>query len=160
MHAPGGATVVDDTYNASPETVVSLIATLATMEGRERVLVLGHLAELEEGLADTAETIGRALRPPLDACFVYAPASPGLFERLAALAEGCEVRNFQGQQELIAALRGLDAARRVIGVKGARSAHLERIVQGMMGAKIACGLETCGLLQSCTDCDRMTTRTV
>ncbi len=94
--------------------------------------------------------------PPLDRCYVHAPASPGLAERLAGLAEGCEVRDFTEQQELIAALRALDAPGRVIGIKGARSAHMERVVQGVLGAEIACGLDTCGLLMHCTDCDRMT----
>ena len=160
--APGGARLLDDTYNASPETVLNLIATLASMAGEERILVLGHLAELEEGLGETAETIGRALKAPLDRCLVYAPASPDLHGQLAAHAEanggGCRVVEFSDSRELIAELRKLDTPGRVIGIKGARSAHMERIVQGLLGAEIACGLETCGLLKSCTDCSEMTAK--
>lgn len=156
LQAPGGAAVLDDSYNASPETVLNLIATLASMEGKERILVLGHLSELEEGLTETARIIGAALTPPLDQCLVYAPGSPGLEEKLAAHARGCEVRGFSSQAGLIAALRELDAPGRVIGVKGGRVAHMERAVRGLLGDDITCTLESCGLLMSCTDCDAMT----
>lgn len=159
LQAPGGADVLDDSYNASPETVLNLIATLGSMAGNERILVLGSLSELEEGLGPTVEIIGRALAPPLDQCLVYAPATPGFAEDLAGLAAGCPVREFGTLDELIAALRKLDAPGRVIGIKGARAAHMERAVRGLLGAGITCRLETCGLLMSCTDCDEMT-RTV
>ncbi len=156
LDAPGGARLLDDTYNASPETVINLIATLASVEGGEKILVLGHLSELEEGLAESARAIGGALGGAVARCFVHAPASPGLAERLEGLARGCEVRGFASQQALIAALREADRPGTVIGVKGARTAHMERIVQGVLGAEIACELETCGLLMSCTDCGELT----
>ncbi|MCZ6647296.1 MAG: UDP-N-acetylmuramoyl-tripeptide--D-alanyl-D-alanine ligase [SAR324 cluster bacterium] len=157
--APGGALLLDDTYNASPATVNNLIASLASLDGDEKILVLGHLSELEEGLAESAELIGGALTGVLAHCYVYAPASPGLAGRLAGLARACKVREFSTQQELIAALREADRPGKVIGIKGARAAHMERIVQGMLGSEITCELETCELLMSCTDCDEMT-RTV
>lgn len=155
LKAPGGADVLDDTYNASPETVLNLIATLGSMKAGERILVLGHLSELEEGLGPSAEIIGRALAPTLDQCLVHAPASPGFAENLERHAQGCTVRGFATLPELIAALRKLDAPGRVIGLKGARSAHMERAVQGLLGKGITCRLETCGLLMSCTDCNDM-----
>ena len=156
LRSPGGATILDDSYNASPETVTNLIATLAGMAEPEKILVLGHLSELEEGLAETARTIGAHLRPPLDRCWVLLPGEETLAERLADLAEGCEVRAFHSLPELIAALRELDGPGRVIGVKGARSAHMERAVQGLLGVEVTCGLRECGLLIHCTDCEQLT----
>ena len=124
------------------------------------------MSELEEGLGPSGEIIGQALGPPLDQCLVYAPASPGFAERLAQMSrmaqegaqggQGCAVRGFSTLPELIAALRELDGPGRVIGLKGARAAHMERAVQGLLGSGITCRLETCGLLMSCTDCDEMT----
>jgi UDP-N-acetylmuramoyl-tripeptide--D-alanyl-D-alanine ligase len=89
--APGGAKVVDDTYNASPETVINLIGTLASLPARRRMLVLGHLSELEEGLEHTAALIGAHLRPPLSGCYIYSPATPGLPRLLERHAQGVAV---------------------------------------------------------------------
>lgn len=155
LTAPGGALLVDDTYNASPETVINLIGTLALLRPEKKVLVLGHLSELEAGLEHTAEMIGRHLRPPLASCYVYSPAAPEWPRLLEQAAGGIPVTRFDSQAALIAALRTLDAPGAVIGVKGARSAHMERVVQGMLGADVTCTLTPCGLLKHCTDCDAL-----
>ena len=159
--APGGAALIDDCYNASPETVINLIETLNARPERDKVVVLGPLAELEEGLAESARDIAGALRPPLTRCLVYDPVSPLLYERLQAErpqgeVQGVEVIHFDNQEALIAALRELDAPGRVIGIKGARSAHMERFVQAMGGVAVACGIHPCPLLRYCTDCNRLT----
>ncbi|NLD43849.1 MAG: UDP-N-acetylmuramoyl-tripeptide--D-alanyl-D-alanine ligase, partial [Chloroflexi bacterium] len=68
----GGAELLDDSYNASPESLVAALGTLAALEARRRVVVLGDMAELgpltEEahgaaargiaGVADLLVTIG------------------------------------------------------------------------------------------------------
>ena len=140
--APGGATVIDDTYNASPETVLNLIGTLASLEAREKVLVLGPFSELEEGLAESLEIIAPHLRPPLTEVWLHDPARQGLAEHLGAAA-----------REL--PLRERDRPGAVFGFKASRSAHLERAVEGMLGTGVACRLATCGLLKHCTDCERL-----
>jgi UDP-N-acetylmuramoyl-tripeptide--D-alanyl-D-alanine ligase len=155
LAAPGGATVMDDSYNASPETVVNLIATLNSLAEPEKVLVLGHLSELEAGLERTAALIAPHLAPPLTRCYIQAPATPELFARLKEMAAGTDVRQCATQADLIAELRALDRPGVAIGIKGARSAHMERAVQGLLGAHIACALSPCGLLKHCTDCDAM-----
>ena len=153
--APGGAIIVDDSYNASPETVINLMATLATMEASRRILVLGHLSELEEGLGDSSRIIGGALKPPLDGCHVLAPATPGFAEALADAAQDVRVTGYKNRAELMEVLRSLDTSGTVIGIKGARSAHTERIVQELLGNRVTCRLETCGILKQCMDCDRI-----
>jgi UDP-N-acetylmuramoyl-tripeptide--D-alanyl-D-alanine ligase len=156
LRGPGGATLLDDTYNASPETVVGLIATLGTMAARERILVLGALAELEAGLGESAARIGAALRPPLTDVYVHAPGQPELYRRLKDLAQGVACHEAVDQARLIGDLRGRDRPGAVMGFKAGRSSHLERVVQGVLGARIDCALKQCGLLMHCTDCEAMT----
>ncbi len=153
LSAQGGATLIDDCYNASPETVVNLIETLNARAEGDKVLVLGPLAELEEGLRDSARTIAAHLRPPLARCLVYDPRSAVLYEQLRAGADGVEVRYLAEQPALLAALRELDAPGRIIGIKGARSAHMERCIAALQGVSVGCRRHPCSLLKYCTDCE-------
>lgn len=153
---PAGAVLIDDCYNASPETVTNLIETLNARPEHDKVLVLGPMAELEEGLADSARAIAARLRPPLTRCLVYDPRTALLYDRLKAGAEGLEIGHIGRQRDLFAALKALDAPGRVIGFKGARSAHMERFVQAMLGVSVACERHPCSLLKHCTDCELLT----
>ena len=156
LTAPGGANLLDDSYNASPETVLNLIRTLSTLSGQQRVLVLGHLSELEDGLVESAAAIAQAISPPLDALWICAPQQPEFSELLSAKVRGVPVRSFSGHGELIGALRQADQPGMVFGIKGARSAHMERVVEGMMGRQIECNLPSCGMIKHCTDCGNLT----
>ena len=152
LRAPGGALVLDDTYNASPETIRGLVATLAGLPQPEKVLVLGHPHELEAGLAESARLVAEVLAPPLTACLVHDPDHPAWAAHLAAGARGVPVRAVPRLGDLIAELRALDAPQRAIALKAGRAAHLERAVAGLMGARVGCPLTECDLLQSCLDC--------
>ena len=156
FEAPGGAVVIDDAYNASPETVVNLIETLNDRPERVKVVVLGPLAELEEGLADTAARIAGSLGPPLSRCIVYDPDSSQLFDGLERAGTRVALEMAGTQAELFAALKALDAPDTVVGIKGSRSAHMERAVQALLGTQVACRLHPCALLRYCTDCDDLT----
>ena len=59
--APGGVTVVNDAYNASPDSVAAALKTLAQItpgDGRS-IAVLGEMAELGEYARDEHDRIGR-----------------------------------------------------------------------------------------------------
>lgn len=158
ISAPGGATVIDDTYNASPETVVNLIRTLAPLPAAQKVLVLGHLSELEEGLVDSLSVIAPHLRPPLTELWVHDPARRESAGQFRAAAQGIAVREIPDLPDLISALRERDRPGVAIGIKGSRSAHMERAVQGLLGVDVTCRLPSCGLLMHCTDCEALTRR--
>jgi UDP-N-acetylmuramoyl-tripeptide--D-alanyl-D-alanine ligase len=153
LRAQGGATLIDDCYNASPETVANLIGTLNARREGDKVLVLGPLAELEAGLRDSAQAIAAHLRPPLARCLVYDPRGAEFCELLRAGAQGSEVRYVAGQPALMAELRELDAPGRIIGIKGARSAHMERFIVALQGVPVRCERHPCFLLKYCTDCE-------
>ena len=157
LKASGGAALLDDCYNASPETIINLIQTLKARPERDKVLVLGPLAELEEGLGETARRIAAALTAPLGRCIMHDPRSDALYRQvLEHLPSGAPEMAFTASQtDLVANLKGLDAPGRVVGIKGARSAHMERAVAALQGTHVACTRHPCPWLRYCTDCDRL-----
>lgn len=55
---PDGTDIVDDAYNANPESMAAAITTLAGSAKRPRIAILGHMAELGEHSADAHRAIG------------------------------------------------------------------------------------------------------
>jgi len=56
---PGGSLILDDTYNASPESVIAGLNLLSEMEARRRVAVLGDMLELGEQEEAGHRMVGR-----------------------------------------------------------------------------------------------------
>jgi UDP-N-acetylmuramoyl-tripeptide--D-alanyl-D-alanine ligase len=54
-----GVTVVNDAYNANPESMRAALAALTRLPGRRRIAVLGAMAELGPGAAGEHERLGR-----------------------------------------------------------------------------------------------------
>ncbi|MFW3173074.1 UDP-N-acetylmuramoyl-tripeptide--D-alanyl-D-alanine ligase [Geodermatophilus sp. CPCC 206100] len=54
-----GVTVVNDAYNANPESMRAALAALSGLAGRRRIAVLGGMAELGPGAAAEHERLGR-----------------------------------------------------------------------------------------------------
>jgi UDP-N-acetylmuramoyl-tripeptide--D-alanyl-D-alanine ligase len=56
----GGATVINDCYNSNPEALKSMIATLASMPAKRRILVAGEMLELGPGAVALHRECGKA----------------------------------------------------------------------------------------------------
>ncbi|MDB5887370.1 MAG: UDP-N-acetylmuramoyl-tripeptide--D-alanyl-D-alanine ligase [Rhodocyclales bacterium] len=118
-----GAVVLDDTYNANPDSVRAGIDVLAATPGG-KVLVLGDMGEIGDISAQCHDEIGG-----------YAK-SQGI-DRLLALGEhsAVAVRNFgsggehfENLEDLVSALRAMLAPDIVVLVKGSRFMKMERVV--------------------------------
>ncbi|WP_166864037.1 UDP-N-acetylmuramoyl-tripeptide--D-alanyl-D-alanine ligase [Salinibacterium sp. ZJ70] len=62
LERPDGVTIINDAYNASPDSVAAALKTLvhlARQEGRRSVAVLGEMAELGEYALEEHDRIGR-----------------------------------------------------------------------------------------------------
>lgn len=121
-------TLIDDTYNANPDSMQAAIDVLAELPG-PRLLVMGDMGEVgEQGPQFHAEAGRHAAAAGIDLLFTLGEQS-----REAARAFGA-ARHFNDMDELIAAtLVQLPGVASVL-VKGSRFMKMERLVQAVQAA--------------------------
>jgi len=130
MAARSGATLIDDTYNANPDSVRAAIAVLAAAPGK-RVLVLGDMGELgQEGAVLHAQTGEQARRAGIDQLLTL-----GDLSEAAARAFGDGAQHFRDLDALHAALDRLLSAGTTVLVKGSRFMRMERVVQRLINGE-------------------------
>jgi UDP-N-acetylmuramoyl-tripeptide--D-alanyl-D-alanine ligase len=127
MTGKGGAVVIDDTYNANPDSARAAIDVLAGMPG-ERVLVLGDMGEVGPRGPAFHDEIGNYAKGRIDTLFTFGALSEG-----SSRAFGAGSRHFSQMDDLIAAIRAMDAPGRAILIKGSRFMRMERVVAALTG---------------------------
>jgi UDP-N-acetylmuramoyl-tripeptide--D-alanyl-D-alanine ligase len=123
---PGGITLVDDTYNANPESLQAALDVLA-MSVDERWLVLGDMGELGAGAAELHSAAGRMAR----AAGVSRLYGLGELARAAVASFDGPGGAFPALEELLVALRKDLAGPLHILVKGSRRMRMERVVSAL-----------------------------
>ena len=130
----GGIRLVDDTYNANPDSMVSAIETLALIHrNRRTIAVLGDMLELGPQSADLHRHIGRAAGDArLDRLYVA-----GNFA--AAVADGAMDRQMKADRifcgtkaAIIEQLNHELQAGDLILVKGSRGMAMEAVVEAIV----------------------------
>lgn len=118
---PGGTVVIDDTYNANPDSVRAAIDVLASLPG-PRVLVLGDMGEVgAQGPAVHAE-VGQYAR----ACGVDHIIALGSATQATVQAFGSGAWLKATPEDVVQQLMGLQPA--AVLVKGSRFMRMERVV--------------------------------
>lgn len=125
--AANGLRVIDDSYNANPDSVVAAVEVLKTAPARQ-VLVLGDLAEL----GDDAEALHGEIGREVAASGVHALYACGELSRATVAAFGSGGRHYASQSDLLDALRQDLASDDVVLVKGSRSAAMDRVVTALL----------------------------
>ncbi len=119
-----GATFIDDTYNANPDSVRAALAVLALEPGR-KLLVLGDMGELGAEASTMHAEIGRAAR----AAGVERLFALGELSRETVGAFGIGAMHFERIEELLAEVENALSADTVALVKGSRFMQMERVVK-------------------------------
>lgn len=121
-----GARILDDTYNANPDSVGAGLEVLRDANG-EKVLVLGDMAELGEAAEEIHRRVGElARRVGVNRLFAV-----GKMSRHAAAAFGKGGRHFTGHEEVADALLDVLHGDMTVLVKGSRDMHMEKVVAGI-----------------------------
>ena len=119
-----GARVIDDSYNANPESMKAAIRVLAESPGR-KVFVMGDMGELGEAGAPMHAEVGAFARGAgIDRLLALGPLSMHAAE---AFGEGGS--HYADIEALFAAARAEASAGTTILVKGSRFMQMERAVE-------------------------------
>ncbi len=134
---PAGVRVVNDAYNANPESMAAALKTGRWMAGEGRLIaVLGHMAELGAIAVDAHERIGElAARLRVDRLITIGPDAKAI--AVAGVREGVEPDNVADYDDIDAALADVVADARdgdVVLIKGSRVAGLEQLASRIVEA--------------------------
>ena len=123
--------VINDAYNASPESMKAALQTLATIgrQGHRTIAVLGEMAELGSHSREQHDAIGRiAVRLNIDEVVVVGAGAKLI--HMGASQEGSwdgESKFFDSISDALLHLRGLLRAGDVVLVKSSKSAELRHL---------------------------------
>jgi UDP-N-acetylmuramoyl-tripeptide--D-alanyl-D-alanine ligase len=137
VERPDGVTVVNDAYNANPDSMKAALKTLAVMsrgKSRRTWAVLGPMAELGEASRDAHFELGRfVVRLDVSRLVVVGPDAGGI--HAGAVLEGSwgeESVHVDDVDDAVALLREQVEPGDVVLVKASRSAGLERVASALL----------------------------
>ncbi|WP_303915060.1 UDP-N-acetylmuramoyl-tripeptide--D-alanyl-D-alanine ligase [Subdoligranulum variabile] len=124
----GGVTVIEDCYNASPDSMKAAISVLKALPNARKIALLGDMLELgdasEEGHRHTGEWVAEA---GIDVLIAYGPRSGAMAE--AAKAQGVTTVHCQNEQEVLQCLRQFVQPGDALLAKASHAMKLEELLQ-------------------------------
>lgn len=135
VRAEGGALILNDTYNANPDSMVVAFETLSAMTlgaGGRRIVVLGDMRELGASSAEEHTRLGEEIaRAKLDGAYFYGTEMKRAHDALAKSATTSQA--FDDKSALIDALKRELLPQDVVLVKGSRGTKMEEVVAALRG---------------------------
>lgn len=132
MVSDTGVTVINDAYNANPDSMKSALAVLMQRKGNRKIAVLGDMYELGKYEEESHREVGRAAaEQKVD--YLIAVGSLGRLIGESAKEAGCRVALAETNEQAVQILQQYVASGDVVLVKGSRGMQMEQIVQNLMG---------------------------
>jgi UDP-N-acetylmuramoyl-tripeptide--D-alanyl-D-alanine ligase len=121
-----GATLLNDSYNANPDSTRAALDALAAIEGVRRIAVLGEMLELGNESEAEHRAVGAYAASRADIVIAVStsaqPIADGAGERALAVADN---------EAAVEWLRGHVTAGDVVLVKASRGAHLDEVAAAL-----------------------------
>jgi UDP-N-acetylmuramoyl-tripeptide--D-alanyl-D-alanine ligase len=129
-----GSTLIDDTYNSSPDAVRAALETLKSITATGRkIAILGDMMELGKYSADEHRAIGREAAGAASILITIGLRSRATAEE--AINNGMPasaVQSFESSDEAAAAVPSIIQSGDIILIKGSQSPRLERVTKALM----------------------------
>lgn len=121
-----GASLIDDTYNANPDSMKAAIDVLASQQSKQ-IFVMGDMAELGADAAQMHADIGLyAKQKGISQLLAF-----GEFSQLACQKFGINAQHFTSLDALVLCLKNNMQANTTVLVKGSRFMQMERVVNAV-----------------------------
>lgn len=136
LNRTDGVTIINDAYNASPDSTKAALQTLAQLgkSGRRTIAILGEMAELGSESREQHDAIGRiVVRLNIDQLIVVGLGAKLI--HMGAEQEGSwagESKFFESIDEALAYVRGMLRAGDLVLVKSSKSANLRHLGDNLM----------------------------
>ncbi|MBL8056839.1 MAG: UDP-N-acetylmuramoyl-tripeptide--D-alanyl-D-alanine ligase [Anaerolineales bacterium] len=131
VRGPGGSLLIDDTYNASPESTIAALNLLSEIEGR-KVAVLGDMLELGGFEAAGHRLVGQRAGAVAEVLVTIGPRARLIADeaRQAGLPAAA-VAEFETGEAALPFLQALIQAGDVVLLKGSRGLRLDRLARAL-----------------------------
>jgi UDP-N-acetylmuramoyl-tripeptide--D-alanyl-D-alanine ligase len=152
---PGGAIILRDEGNSSPDTFEAAIKILRQSTARRKVLVFSDLSDSKERPRQRLRAIGH-LAPTIGDVAIFV-GEHGHYAEKAAISSGMNpdcVRNFPEPSRAAEYLRSELREGDLVLIKGRISHHLARIVLAQWG-NIGCWKKNCNKRILCENCEHL-----
>lgn len=118
-----GFTIIEDCYNAGPESMAAALKVLGTHPGR-RIAVLGDMLELGSYGPELHRQLGTQAAQAADEIFLFGEATT-----YARETAGAKARHFSSKDELVRALKDSCLGGETILFKGSRGMRMEDMLK-------------------------------
>ena len=130
IRLPGGRVLLDDCYNANPQSVTAALEVLGRTDCERRVAVLGDMGELGD-LTDQAHFNAGALAAMLGIDFVIAIGSKAARIADGAAMSGGDVVHFATKEEALHTVREQLRPNTSMLIKASHSMRFERLTEDL-----------------------------
>lgn len=121
--------VIDDTYNANPDSMKSLINTVKKADKENKILILGDMFELGEKSKELhTQVLEYAIENGIDKIFVTGEN----MKEAARVLQNSSVMCFENKEELINSLQDIVVSNSIIAVKASRGMKFENITEKIL----------------------------
>jgi UDP-N-acetylmuramoyl-tripeptide--D-alanyl-D-alanine ligase len=116
-----GSTIIDDSYNASPDAVKLALEALYETDAPQKIAVLGNMNELGDFSKQAHEEIGALCDPKQLELVVTIGPDANAYLAPAASAQGCKVHGFDSPYDAGKFLKPIIKKGAVVLVKGSQN---------------------------------------
>jgi UDP-N-acetylmuramoyl-tripeptide--D-alanyl-D-alanine ligase len=127
-----GATIIDDSYNAAPESALAALAILAATPSRRRLAILGDMLELGAYEEEGHRIVGRRAAELVDELLTIGPRARFIADeaRRSGLPAKA-IASFDRKDDVVAALAPHLGEGDTVLIKGSRGLALEDVVAAL-----------------------------